>query len=272
MHTSRPGWVKLLPRYRVYLQLEEAVFASGLDTEILLIAHQEQSHFITHYGTEAERFHQLPPGINRDALEVAMSQCDPEALRKDLGIGESEEFILCVGSWFRPKGVDRAIMALASLPPDLIQRTHLVVVGDGRPQFYRKLARRMGVENRVIFTGGRADVATFYCAASFLLHPAYIENTGTIIIEAMLCGLPVLATQICGFSNHVLKAQAGLVCTQPFEQDMLNKQVLQMLTSEQRNSWQENARRYCEETDLYSLIERATDLIVGRSERNRALR
>ena len=88
----------------------------------------------------------------------------------------------------------------------------------------------------------------------------------------MLCGLPVLATQICGFSNHVLKAQAGLVCTQPFEQDMLNKQVLQMLTSEQRNSWQENARRYCEETDLYSLIERATDLIVGRSERNRALR
>ncbi len=272
LSTSRPGWVKLLPRYRVYLQLETAVFGPGLETEILLIAHQEQAHFITHYGTEPERFHQLPPGINRDALEVAMSQAKPDELRRELGIGEEDEMILCVGSWFRPKGVDRAVLAMAALPKEILERSYLVVVGDGRPQAYRKMAAKLGVAEHVIFTGGRSDVANFYLASSFLLHPAYIENTGTIIIEAMVCGLPVLATAICGFSNHVEQANAGLVCPQPFEQRVLDAQVLDMLTNPSRPEWSENARHYCTEKDLYSLIDKATDLIVARSARNRANR
>lgn len=269
---SRPGWVRHLPRYRTFLQLERSVFAPGLDTEILLIAHQEQTHFVKHYGTEPERFHQLPPGINREALELAMQRAAPPRLRAELGIGEDDEMILCVGSWFRPKGVDRAVLALAALPEPLRSRTYLVVVGYGKPQAYRQLAARLGVEQQVLFPGGSSDVASYYLAASFLLHPAYIENTGTIIIEAMVCGLPVLCTEVCGFSGHVLAADAGLVCPQPFEQSALDAQVAEMLTSERRTAWRDNARAYCERTDLYSLIDKAADLIVARAARNRAAR
>ena len=61
------GWLyKLLPRYRGFKRQETAVFAPGNTTEILLIAHQEKQKFIQYYGTEADRFHLLPPGINKD--------------------------------------------------------------------------------------------------------------------------------------------------------------------------------------------------------------
>ncbi|MBE9516181.1 MAG: glycosyltransferase family 4 protein [Proteobacteria bacterium] len=264
-------WYKLLPRYRNFMRQEAAVFDPQADTEFMLIAHQEQEKFINHYGANPERFHLLPPGINRDRLfATKITDDDKTALRESLGIGDDDNMILLVGSRFRTKGVDRAIKAVLALPQSQVNHGKLVIVGGDKQAPYKKLAAKLGISDRVVFTGARDDMALFYASADLLLHPPYSENTGTILIEAMLFGLPVLATGNCGFAYHVRDARAGMICPYPFKQNTLNHMLSEMLVSNKRPQWRTGGRIYCEKTDLYSLIDRAADVIIDRAERNAA--
>lgn len=253
---------KWLPRYRCLARLERAVFAPGARTEILFVAPQEAEECARYYGTERSRLYLLPPGINRQRLVPDLGgEADRTALRAELGVGSKDDMILNVGSRFRTKGVDRAIAALAALPTPTAK---LVVVGGDNPRPFRRLAHALGIEDRVIFPGAREDIARFYRAADLLLHPSYDESAGATILEAMICGLPVLVTANCGFAFHVRAADAGLVCSEPFEQATLSHLLAQMLVSPHHAQWRENGRAYGERTDLYGLIERAADIIIAR--------
>jgi UDP-glucose:(heptosyl)LPS alpha-1,3-glucosyltransferase len=269
---SKPAIYRWSPRYRAFHRQEAAVFQPGAGTELMLIAHQERNKFIRYYGTEPERFHLLPPGINRQRLllEDADRVEDRKALRREIGLQEGERMLLVVGSRFRTKGVDRVIQAFATLPARLQERSRLVVVGHGKAGPFRRQAQVLGVGERVLFTGTREDVPRFYHAADSLLHAPRSENTGTVLIEAMICGLPVLVTGNCGFAFHVEQAQAGVVLEEPFDQERLNSAVAEFLDSDRLQEWRENGPVYCDRTDLYSLIERAADVIVARAEHNRS--
>jgi UDP-glucose:(heptosyl)LPS alpha-1,3-glucosyltransferase len=258
------------PRYRTFRRQERAVFRRGAATELMLIAHQERDKFISYYDTEPERFHLLPPGINRERLlEQGGGAGDRRILRRELGLDDSECMILVVGSRFRTKGVDRVIQAFSALPERLRERSRLVVVGHGKEGPFRRQASGLGVGARVIFTGTREDVPRFYHAADYLVHASRSENTGTVLIEAMICGLPVLVTGNCGFAFHVQEGRAGMVLEEPFDQERLNGALAGFLASDRAAEWRKNGPVYCERTDLYSLIERAADVIIARAERNR---
>jgi len=266
---TKSWWHKLLPRYRNFIRQERAVFNPQSNTEFMLIAHQEKDKFIRYYNAIPDRFHLLPAGINRNRLLlVLVSNVARDELRSSLGIGDDDNMILLVGSRFRTKGVDRALEALASLASKQLQHCKLVIVGGDRQAPYRKLAAKLGVSDHVVFAGARDNMALFYASADLLIHPPYNENTGTILIEAMLFGLPVLATGNCGFAFHVRDAGAGMICPCPFQQRALNVMLSEMLLSNKRPQWRTNGRIYCEKTDLYSLIDRAADVIIDRADRN----
>jgi len=259
---------KLLPRYRVYCRQEKSVFEPGADVEIILIAHQERKKFIQHYGTEEGRFHLLPPGINRERLVSVDPKQDRAEIRQEFQVADDELLLLVVGSRFKTKGVDRVINALASLPEPLQQRCKLVVVGHGKFWLFQGQATRLGISERVVFTGARDGINRFYRGADFLIHAPRSENTGTVLIEAMLCGLPVLVTENCGFARHISAADAGMTVPEPFDQQRLNTALHEYLESGLREEWVANGPAYCENTDLYSLIERAVDVIIERAKRN----
>jgi UDP-glucose:(heptosyl)LPS alpha-1,3-glucosyltransferase len=236
----------------------------------MLIAHQEREKFIQHYDTESERFHLLPPGINRERLISEDAARDRSGIREEFGVADDELLLLAVGSRFRTKGIDRIIKAVATLPNKLKQRSRLIVVGHGKVVSLRRLAARLKVADRVVFTGTRDDVSRFYRGADYLIHAPRSENTGTVLIEAMICGLPVLVTENCGFAKHVAAADGGITLPEPFDQQQLNRGLQELLQSASREEWMVNGPNYCENTDLYSLIERAADVIIERAERNGA--
>jgi len=107
---------------------------------------------------------------------------------------------LVVGSGFRVKGLDRAIRSLSELDDATRAHTRLVVVGQNRPTEFAMLARKLGVSERVHFLGGRHDVFDWLLASDLLVHPARSEAAGMILLEALTAGLPVLATDVCGYA------------------------------------------------------------------------
>lgn len=252
---------RLTGRCRSYLRFENTVFDQRSKTEILLLSEQEKAVFKKYYGTPEHRFHLLPPGISKDCLAPPNAVEIRNQLRHEFAIGSKTNLVLMAGSGFKTKGVDRAIRALSALPLKLRKETILLVVGQGKALPFRWLAWRLGVADHIHFLQGREDILRFYIAADLLLHPAYLENTGTVLIEAMAIGLPVLATDVCGFSFHIERARAGVIVPSPFNQHTLNQCLFDMLTSEKKEHWRQNGRVYVTNTDVFSRAEKAVEII-----------
>lgn len=249
------------PRYRTLMALERAVFAKEAGTRILLLTEKEKSFYMDYYGTAAERFHLMPPGISQACLPPVDAAEIRTRKREELGIETEKTLLLMVCTNFKIKGVARAIRALAALPPDVSKNAVLLVVGKDNPRQYSRLARQMKVLDQVRFIGARDDVPHLLMAADFLIHPASVENTGTVIVEALAANVPVLTTDICGYGFHVTRADGGLVVGSPFDQDELNRALFFMLTSNQAKTWRANCKQYIEHADIFSRAQKAADVI-----------
>ena len=255
-------WIhRLLPRYKRMVENERAVFERGLATQIMLIAPQQQKEFIHYYQTESERFSLLPPGIARDRIAPTNAHEIRQVTRNRYHILEDDFLLLMVGSGFKTKGVDRAIAALAALPQELKQKCHLFVLGQDNSRLFQTQADNLQVGEQVRFLGGRSDVSDFLLAADLLLHPAYHENTGTALLEALVAGLPVLTVDVCGYAHYVTAANAGVVLTSPFQQAAFNAALQSMLLSPIYPTWRSNALAFAQSADIYSLPTKAADLI-----------
>ena len=255
---------RLTSRYRHYAAFERATFEHGKSTKLMMLTDKQIADFQKHYQTEPERFQILPPGIYPDRKYNAQIPNSREIYRQKNGITEQQNLLLQVGSDFGRKGVDRSIEALASLPESLRHNTLLFVVGQDKPRKFEVLAEKLGVRSKVHFFSGRNDVSELMAAADLLMHPAYQEAAGIVLLEAIAAGLPVLTTAVCGYAHYITDANCGTVIAEPFSQVQLHDVLRKALTkSPLRMAWAENARYYADTQDLYSLPEKAADIITG---------
>ena len=258
---AKRSWLyRLSGRYRQYAAFEKAVFDRDSKTEILMISRTQEPFFVKHYQTQTARMHFLPPNVSPDCLAPENAADIRSRFRLDNGLSDDELLVVQVGSGFVRKGADRSIRAIASLPRELRERTRLWLVGQDRPGRFKALAARLGVAERVVFTGPRDDVPEILLGADLLLHPAYNENTGTVLLEAVAAALPVLCTAVCGYGEHIKAAGSGLLTPEPFEQDVLNGQLKQLLEGN-RDEMRRRALAYAKTHDLYSRYAKAAEII-----------
>jgi glycosyltransferase involved in cell wall biosynthesis len=121
-------------------------------------------------------------------------------------VPDGARVLLAVARLTRQKGIDVAVRALGSLPGDTV----LVVLGEG-PERARleELARTIGVERRVFLQGRVPDVTAWLERATLLVHPARWEGFGLGVLEAMLAGLPVVASDVSSLPELVVDAETG---------------------------------------------------------------
>ncbi len=259
---QRGFWYRLLPRTRQYLAFEEAVFGREAQAIALLLSPMQRVQYQRYYATPDARLVDLPPGIRRehragdDAAELRRS------FRAEYNIADDELVVLQVGSSFRTKGVARSLIALAVLPPDLKKRVRYFLVGRDDPSPWMKRAAAVGIEKQVTIVGALGGIPRFMQGADVLLHPSLAESAGMVLLEAVVAGLPVLTTASCGYAFHVEAAQAGLVCPEPFSQEVLNLALVSMLQAD-RSAWRANGIRYGQQHNLYDMPQTVAALLTG---------
>jgi len=258
---QRGFYYQYTPRYRHFKAYEAAVFGASSTTEVLLLSPQQRREFGQHYPGCELRLHDLPPGIAADRRVSARDPVLKAALRAELGLSADSVLLLQVGSGFRVKGVDRSLRAMAALPAELRQRCRYLLVGQDKPAPFLRLARQLGIGSQVTILPGRDDIPRFLAAADLLLHPAYLESAGYVLLEATIAGLPVLTTASCGYAFHIEQAQSGAVCIEPFQQAELNRLLAGMLPQLPVAAWSANGLRYGSNEDLYAMPRVAADLI-----------
>lgn len=252
---------RLTPRYRQLIAFENAVFCKAAHTDILVISKTQQPEFTHYYHTPAERFHWLPPGISRDRIAPENADEIRQQLRQEFQMNTDDFLILMVGSGFKTKGLDRVLIGFAALPEEIKHRAKLFIVGDDNPDIFKTQATQLKIADKTLFLGGRKDVVRFFLSADLLLHPAYNENTGTVLLEALAAGLPVITTENCGYAHFVEDANAGMVLRNPFQQNEFNIAIQSMLLSPKRAEWSRNALSFSKQADIYSMPERAAEIL-----------
>jgi UDP-glucose:(heptosyl)LPS alpha-1,3-glucosyltransferase len=259
----RSPWLFLLPRYRTYHALERTAFALGGGTRLLMLSQQQSNAYQSAWRTEPERLTQLPP-------TVAAARRHPDfraggvgaRLRISLGLAPQDWVWLAIGAKPHTKGLDRSIRALREFP-----RARLVVAGLSRTgsRAARALAAqasRIGVADRILWAGHREDIPELMAAADLLVHPARNDTTGTVILEAVVNGLPVIGTAICGYAAHVEAAEAGIVIDEPFDSKAYLAALAAAQDAQRCARWSAAAMRYGEQAFLYEGRSRAVEFIL----------
>lgn len=122
---------------------------------------------------------------------------------------DSRPTIISVGRLVGWKGLHVIIEALAHLPRDV----QYLVIGEGSErESLMELARRLGVADRVHFAGriAHSDLPAWLRRADVFVQPSIGEEAfGISVVEAMACGLPVLATENGGMKEIVLPETTG---------------------------------------------------------------
>jgi glycosyltransferase involved in cell wall biosynthesis len=147
-------------------------------------------------GVDAELFHPEDPAAARAAFDLP-------APPRHVAVG--------VGNLVPEKGYDLAIEAIARLPG-----WHLVLAGDGPMKApWVELARRLGVADRVRIVPAMPQAALrgLYSAADALVLTSTREGWPNVVLEALACGTPVVATDV-GAVNEMLTPATGRVVAQ----------------------------------------------------------
>jgi UDP-glucose:(heptosyl)LPS alpha-1,3-glucosyltransferase len=251
---------RLAPRSRLYLAYERAVFAPEAKTHILSLVASEQKQFARYYATPSERFHFLPPGISAAHLVCANPAAARATLLHELGLSADTRTILCLGSGYKTKGVDRSIAVFAELKKLTHEKLALVVVGKDDPYEYRKLAVQADVDQQVFFLGPRSPVGDLLHSADVLLHPARKELGGNVLLEAMLCGCPVVASDHCGYAPYIVEQQMGALIPANTTAQQIAQLVLPLLAIDSA-LWRARADSFAHTSNVFMRPAIAVDVI-----------
>jgi teichuronic acid biosynthesis glycosyltransferase TuaC len=154
-------------------------------------------------GAPADKVSVILHGVDLELFQPA----DREETRRRLGL--SGTVLISVGHATPRKGHHLAIQALARLP-----EMTLLIAGDGwYEEPLRRLAAELGVQDRVRFLGHveQEDLKDLYSAADALVLASSREGLANVLLEAMACGTPVIATAVWGTPEAVTAPEAGVL-------------------------------------------------------------
>lgn len=257
---ERQFFYRYTPRVRHFLAMEGVVFGRASHTEVLMISNAQIAVYQRYYQTPSQRLHLLPPGIRRERTMPADYAAQRVQLRARYQLDADTLLTLFVGSDYHRKGLDRALRGLAALSEPLRRRVQLWVIGQDREAPFKHLIRTLDIEAQVRFLGARDDVSQLLWAADLLIHPAYSENTGTVLLEGMVAGLPVIASQACGYADYIAQQQMGRVLTDPITPASV-ADAMTAIFAEPGAVWRERARAFAASADVFSMPERAAQFI-----------
>jgi UDP-glucose:(heptosyl)LPS alpha-1,3-glucosyltransferase len=194
---------------RSHLLSAERRLCQGADGPIIAALSQYVvDQLRTHYGTPGERIALTPNGV------AAGKPVDSQAARRFVGTAHAPPLLLFVAHNFRLKGLAPLVRAM-NLAKQTRNSMRLLVAGSGDAGPYRRLARRLGVEEQVVFLGAIPDVQNAISVCDVAVLPTYYDPASRFILEALVAGKPVITTRYNGAADQFAHGRHGRVIDSP---------------------------------------------------------
>lgn len=199
--------VRINPHHRYLLDAERRMYHSSGLRAVICISEMVKQDILRHYQIAPAKLHVIYGPIDTKSFHPGLKDLHRAAIRQQYGIAMTAPVAIHVGSGFARKGVAAFLRATAMTPG-----LHAFIVGrDKRMKQYQTLARALGIDGRVFFIGGIADVKPYYAASDVFVMPTIYEPFGLVFGEAMACGLPVVASNRSGAADWIEHGRDGFV-------------------------------------------------------------
>jgi len=204
-----------------------------LSDRLVTVSEQVKRDLIGYRVAGAKKITVIPLGLDLEPFLGARSRRGE--FRRELGLGERAKLIGIVGRIFPIKNhalfIDAAARIAAVEPA-----ARFVVVGDGalRPTVEEQ-TRRLGIVERVIFTGWRADLPCIYADLDMLVVSSNNEGTPLSAIEAMATSCPVVATRVGGVPDIITDEVTGRLVV-PGDAEGIARAALDLLADPEKAS------------------------------------
>jgi glycosyltransferase involved in cell wall biosynthesis len=176
-------------RVRAYLRRANAVVA---------LTPRAAATYQSRYGVAPERITVISIGVSAERHQPVDSG-SRRAARDALGLTDDAQVAAIIGALSTEKDVGLAIDATADLP-----ELHLVVTGAGPEQGALRRLASLRAPERVHFTGRMRDPRLAFAAADVVLLTSRTEGLPTVLVEAGMCELPVVATDV-GYVDEIVE-------------------------------------------------------------------
>lgn len=186
---------------------------------VIFVSHAMTRHAIAHHGVSPDRCATVVNGINTDVFHPQ----DQRACRDELGVAPDARLIVYVGRLIEAKGLRELVTSVAKLR-QADPRVCAVVIGEG--DFKTDLMQQitaLGQASGIQLVGGKLppQVAKYINAADLLTLPSWTEGYPNVLVEALACGCPVVATQVGGIPEIVTPDNGVMV--EPRQPDELQR-------------------------------------------------
>ncbi len=210
--TPMKSWPRLIHRrlyYRLIMALEKREY-TRMDVSLAavsgLVAHQLTEYF------QRRDVRIIRNGVDAECFSAHRRLARRPSARQALGLRPADIALLLIGNDWKKKGLDGLLQALGmirALP------WRLLVVGHDARGPYEKIIRDREILDRVTFLPPSLDVLQFYAAADVYVGPSLEDAFGLPVLEAMACGLPVVASSRAGVSEIIRDGINGMVLRDP---------------------------------------------------------
>lgn len=160
-------------------------------------------------GFVRERVTKIPNGVDTDVF-CHMNVTEQELFRNKFGL-KGKKVFLCSGRLVKGKGLELLLKAMVDVVK-FNKDVMLVLIGDGELEDRLKdMVRVLMLENFVRFDGLVENVHEYLNASDIFIFPSLSEGMPNSLLEAMACGLPVIASKIGGVVDVVEDGKSGIL-------------------------------------------------------------
>ena len=180
-----------------------------MQTDAIVCENHQFKEELKRIGVPDEKISVIPNGINLESFHPS----DKYKARKVLKISSNKTVILSVGSLSPIKGQDYLIRAIPELTADR-NDIELILVGDGEwRSSLVSLIEELNLELYVTLTGFQHEhtIPTWLNTADIFVLPSLSEGTPNILLEAMACGLPIIASHVGGIPGIIKNGENGIL-------------------------------------------------------------
>ena len=255
-------WLNLNPRHRIIFKLEELRYRRENYRRLVAISRVARDEVVRDFGVPPEDIAVIHNAV--DAERFSEERLSPlrEPARREAGVGGDEILFLFLGTGWQRKGLDRLLQAFASMK----ERTEakLLVAGEGPVNRYAALCERYGIAGRVAFSEP-GEPEKFFAAADAFVFPSLHDAFGTVALEAMAAGLPVMCSAMAGSSEVIEDGRDGIIVSDPTATDEITAALGKLLDGDTRSrigrAARETARRYSFEENYRRNMEVYRDVL-----------
>jgi len=254
---------RLNPRQWVYRAIERKQFGPGSSTLVIAPSHRVAEQFRRWHSLGDERLAVVHLGIELDRTPRNVEQAR-DAFRRQRGLAAGDVAILFAARNYSLKGLEPLLLSFKSVAA-ACDGARLLVCGSDRDGRYRRLARRLGLGDRVRFLGFVDDVRECFAGVDVFVLPTFYDACSLVVLEALAAGVPVVTTRSNGASELVSDGVDGFIIDSPWDSPALSNRLRRLASDATlRRRMSVHARTHAERLSIHASVQKMLGVLQTR--------